>query len=158
MEIRVATTADFEDIQLLFRLVDKLHFEAMPGLFRETAEIERSGEFLTELIEDEAGLFLVADVNGRVVGLIQAKYDEQTSHPFLRPYSEIYINDMVVDESLQGSGVAQTLMDRVITWAKEKGVDRLRLQVFEFNQRAQAFYAKQGFVTRTRRMSLELGN
>lgn len=156
MEIRVATMADFEDLQPLYNLVDKLHYEGVPGFFRETAEIERNRAFLTQLLEDEAGRFWVAAVNDRIVGFISAKYHEQMTHPVLRPYAEIYINEMVVAESYQGSGVAQALMDKVSVWAKEKGVDRLRLQVYEFNQRAQAFYAKQGFVTNIRTMIFEI--
>jgi len=157
MEIRPATTADFEDIQQLFKLVDRLHHEALPSLFRPTEEIERSREFLADWLADEAGQLWVGEENGRVVAFIYVKYYEQTTHPVLQPHSVVYVHDMVVAEDYQGSGVAQALMDQVVDWAKEKGADNLRLQVFEFNQRAQAFYAKQGFTTSSRRMWRPVG-
>ncbi|MCB8943253.1 MAG: histidinol-phosphate transaminase [Ardenticatenaceae bacterium] len=155
-EIRLGTTADLADIQGLFKLVDGLHSEALPSLFRPVGDIERDQEFLGTWLEDEGGRLWVAVVNGRVVGLVYAKYYERTDHPFILPYSEIYIHEMTVAEAYHGSGVAQALMDEVTEWAKVKGVDRLRLQVFEFNQRAQAFYAKQGFVTNSRHMWREV--
>jgi len=157
MEIRPATTADFEDIQQLFKLVDRLHHEALPSLFRPTDEIDRSPDFLADWLADEAGQLWVVEENGRVVAFIYAKFYEQTTHPVLQPHSQVYIHDMVVAEDYQGSGLAQALMDQVVDWAKKKEADALRLQVFEFNQRAQAFYAKQGFTTSSRRMSRPLG-
>ena len=155
MKIRRAIMADLDHIRDLFKLVDSLHHEALPSLFRPTDELERSEEFLRGWLDDEDGQLWVADENGRVLGLIYAKYYER-EHPFLHPHGEIYIHEMVVAEAYQGSGVAQALMGQVIIWAKQKGVTKIRLQVFEFNQRAQAFYAKQGFVTSSRYMSLKL--
>ena len=156
-EIRLAETADFVDIQTLFRLVDGLHHEALPSLFRSPTEIGRDDSFLADWLADEDGRLWVAAENGRVIALTYAKYYEKT-HPFVYPHSELYIHEMVVAEAYQGSGVARMLMDKVVDWAKVKKVDRVRLQVFEFNQRAQAFYAKQGFETSSRYMWLEIGD
>ena len=157
-EIRLGTTADFADIRGLFQLVDGLHHNALPSLFRSPTEIGRDESFLADWLTDEDGRLWVAEENGRVIALIYAKYYEKASHPFVYPHSEIYIHEMVIAETYQGSGVAQRLMDKVVDWAKAKPVDRLRLQVFEFNQRAQAFYAKQGFETSSRYMWLEVGD
>ena len=150
-QIRLAKTADFTDIQQLFQLVDRLHHEALPTFFRPTDEIERSEEFLAEWLTDEEGRLWVAEVNGRVIALIFAKL-YQRDHPFVQPHREVYIHEMVVAEAYQGHGVAQALVDKVVTWAKAEKADRVRLQVFEFNQRAQAFYHKQGFTTTSRHM------
>lgn len=156
MELRLATTADFADIRDLFKLVDGVHHNALPSLFRSPTEIGRDEGFLVGWLADKAGRLWVAEENGRVVALTFAKYYEKTTHPFLHPHSEIYIHEMVVAKDYQGRGVAQMLMGKVVDWAKDKGVDRLRLQVFEFNQRAQAFYAKQGFETSSRHMWLHI--
>jgi diamine N-acetyltransferase len=44
-----------------------------------------------------------------------------------------------------GRGIAQTLMDIAITWAREQGAQSLFLGVYSDNARAQAFYRKYGF-------------
>jgi ribosomal protein S18 acetylase RimI-like enzyme len=44
-----------------------------------------------------------------------------------------------------GRGIAQTLMARVITAARERGAKTLWLGVWEHNDRARAFYVKCGF-------------
>ncbi len=156
-EIRLGTMADFADIWGLFQLVDGLHHDALPSLFRSPAEINRDESFLADWLADEDGRLWVVEENSRVIGLIFAKYYEKT-HPFVYPHSEIYIHEMVVAEGHQGSGMAQMLMAKVVEWANVKKVNRVRLQVFEFNQRAQAFYAKQGFETSSRYMWLKIGD
>jgi GNAT superfamily N-acetyltransferase len=155
-QIRLAKTADFADIQQLFQLVERLHHEALPTLFRPTDDIERSEAFLQEWLTDEEGKLWVAEVNGRVIALIFAKLYQRSEHPFIQPHREVYIHEMVVAQAYQGQGVAQALMNKVVPWATAVKVDRVRLQVFEFNQRAQAFYRKQGFTTTSRYMWLPL--
>lgn len=45
----------------------------------------------------------------------------------------------------KGAGVAQTLMQNVLGWARAGGADALWLSVWENNARAQAFYRRYGF-------------
>jgi diamine N-acetyltransferase len=45
-----------------------------------------------------------------------------------------------------GSGIGQTLLDRAIEEASRQGASRLLLGVFAGNERAMAFYARNGFV------------
>jgi ribosomal protein S18 acetylase RimI-like enzyme len=51
------------------------------------------------------------------------------------------------DHRGRSAGVAELLLDAVINWARDEvAVDRLDLQVTETNQRAIAFYLRNGFV------------
>jgi diamine N-acetyltransferase len=50
-----------------------------------------------------------------------------------------------VDRRWHGRGIAQALMDRCKTVARERGANTLWLGVWERNDRARAFYAKCGF-------------
>jgi len=58
----------------------------------------------------------------------------------------IEILRLYVDSRWHGKGVGAALMDRCIHIAREEGFQTLWLGVWERNLRAQAFYAKYGFV------------
>jgi len=57
----------------------------------------------------------------------------------------VELHRLYVDESVKGAGVAATLMDDVIAWAKQQGASALYLSVWENNERAQRFYRRHGF-------------
>jgi ribosomal protein S18 acetylase RimI-like enzyme len=52
---------------------------------------------------------------------------------------------LYVDRSVQGRGVADALMEQVLTWARAQGAQALWLSVWENNERAQRFYRGYGF-------------
>ncbi|MBK8544386.1 MAG: GNAT family N-acetyltransferase [Caulobacteraceae bacterium] len=52
---------------------------------------------------------------------------------------------LYVDTSTKGTGVARTLMDDALAWARSKGAKVMFLSVWENNARAQAFYKRYGF-------------
>jgi diamine N-acetyltransferase len=52
---------------------------------------------------------------------------------------------LYLDPSAKGTGLANTLMDMAIDWARGRGAKALYLGVYCDNARAQAFYRKHGF-------------
>ena len=57
---------------------------------------------------------------------------------------------------MQGKGIGRSLFAACTTWAEGHGADTLLLEVWEFNERAIAFYERLGMTTIHRRMSLPL--
>ncbi|MEZ5960251.1 MAG: N-acetyltransferase [Hyphomonadaceae bacterium] len=55
------------------------------------------------------------------------------------------LHRLYVDASVKGAGVAKTLMDDGLAWARGKGAKVMYLSVWENNTRAQAFYRRYGF-------------
>jgi ribosomal protein S18 acetylase RimI-like enzyme len=55
------------------------------------------------------------------------------------------LHRLYVDTSVKGAGVAKTLMDDGLAWARGKGARVMYLSVWENNMRAQAFYRRYGF-------------
>ena len=55
------------------------------------------------------------------------------------------LHRLYVDQHMKGAGVAQTLMDDCLAWARRKGAKLLYLSVWENNHRAQRFYRSYGF-------------
>jgi GNAT superfamily N-acetyltransferase len=54
----------------------------------------------------------------------------------------MYLEDILVTESLRGKGIGKMLMDRLIEEAKEKAFKRITWQVLDWNEPAINFYKK----------------
>jgi diamine N-acetyltransferase len=55
------------------------------------------------------------------------------------------LHRIYVSKALKGGGIAQALTDESIAWASAQGAGGLYLSVYHGNERAQAFYRKNGF-------------
>ncbi len=153
--IREGTLADQAGIDLLYAEIDALHHQAMPDQFRSPEEMARSSTYLAERLADEQVYIYVAEVAGRLAGIILMKIKSQ-EHYLLYPQTYLHVSTLVVAADFQGQGVAQRLMATAVTIAQERQLNQIRLNVYEFNQRAIAFYEKEGFVTGSRQMWLNL--
>lgn len=153
--IREATLADQDRLELLYAEIDTLHHEALPELFRSHEEIVRPSTFLADRLADDTMRVFMAEVNGRLVGMILLKIRSE-EHPIKYSQYYLHISTLIVAADFQGQGVAQRLMDTAVTFARERGLSQLRLNVYDFNQRAIAFYEKEGFTTLSRHLWLNL--
>lgn len=54
----------------------------------------------------------------------------------------MYLEDIVVTQSMRGKGIGKMLFDRLIAEAKEKDLKGMAWQVLEWNERAIHFYKK----------------
>jgi len=54
----------------------------------------------------------------------------------------MYLEDILVTESMRGRGIGKLLMDRLIEEAREKGFKKITWQVLDWNQPAIDFYKK----------------
>jgi ribosomal protein S18 acetylase RimI-like enzyme len=147
--------ADQSELELLYAEIDALHHEALPDLFRSHEGIARPSTFLADRLADDTMRVFVAEVNGRLVGMILLKMRSE-EHPVKYTQHYLHISTLIVAADFQGQGVAQRLMDTAVAFAKEHNLSQLRLNVYDFNQRAITFYEKEGFTTLTRHMWLNL--
>lgn len=96
----------------------------------------------------------VAEVNGELVGSGYAK--KVRSKPYLQHRYHAYVGFMYTAEHCRGQGVAHGMLTYLGDWARTKGLDELRLDVFADNQRAIRAYATAGFQANTLEMRLAL--
>ena len=80
---------------------------------------------------------LVAEVDGQVVGfaLYYIRYSTWKGQG-------MYLEDLLVTESMRGKKVGKLLFDQLIEEAKEKGFKRIIWQVLDWNEPAINFYKK----------------
>ena len=107
---------------------------------------ENTKQFLTDRIKTEDAIVFVAnyveELNVRAVGfaLCYPTYSTVSLSPIW------LLNDLFVDARYRGHGIANSLMDRVETAARESGATRVFLRTAEDNVAAQALYEKRGWI------------
>ena len=150
--IRSATLGDYRQLRDLYHELDLLHGEALPVVFRNPVRPLRRKEFLAKAIADSNCIMLVAESDGQIVGVIQAGIREAPDHPMFLPRRYVWMESLVVRREFQRCGVGQALMRSLESWAAEKGIAHVELNVWEFNDRAKTFYESLGYETASRRL------
>ena len=99
---------------------------------------------LEKLIESEAALVLVAEVDNEIIGSGYAVIkQEMDSYVTYKQFS--YLGFMYVKPLHRGKGVNQAIIEKLNEWALSKGVHEIRLQVLDGNSVAKKAYEKIGF-------------
>ncbi|WP_315856613.1 GNAT family N-acetyltransferase [Rhizobium leguminosarum] len=90
-----------------------------------------------EIVDLSAAVFL-ATTDDLIIGFAQVVVGSTESRSAL-------LNRIYIDAEWRGSGLANDLLDTVVSESAQRGVTRLELTVFERNARAIAFYKRAGF-------------
>lgn len=154
LEIRLATTGDFESINKIYLQVDELHRIEHPHKFQRTEQPGRSLEHLTNLINSDKCFFLVATYEQQVVGFVEAYILTAPDFPVMKKREWLRLDTIAVDRDFQHRSIGQALFNNIKNRVKELGIEEIELGVYTFNESAIKFYEKNGFkpmaVTMTR--------
>lgn len=133
MNVRRASQGDLD---ALLRLYTQLS--------PENAATERSRAALAfEQITSSPGVsLLVAESGDTVVGTVTLVVVPNLTH-HAQPWAQV--ENMVVDESVRGSGVGRQLLEKCVELAREAGCYKLQLQSASQRTEAHRFYARLGF-------------
>ena len=131
--IRLAAKSDMKSVHDL--IVELAIFEKEPDAVEVT---------INNLEEDGYGkrpkfTCFVAEVDSKIVGaaLIYKRYSTWKGEV-------LHLEDLIVKESMRGSGLGSALLDEVVKHGKEIGVKRISWEVIDWNEPAIAFYEKKG--------------
>jgi RimJ/RimL family protein N-acetyltransferase len=115
-----------------------------PDEFTLTTEQQR--QMLSEALHSKSSVFLVADVDGQVIGEINCKRGAR------RAFDHAVTLGMSVCAKWRNKGVGSELMKEAVAWAKSSGaVARVELFVYANNAAAIHLYEKFGFEVEGRR-------
>lgn len=154
--IREATLGDYDALCALFAQVDRVHYTALPDIFRPVPGPARDHSYIEKILSDETQRLYVAEHGNELIGLAEAALRNSSQWPMFTLRKWIHISDIVVDERFRDIGVGKALLTRVEQWARELGILRVELHVWEFNTSARALYEHQGFGMLNRTMSKDL--
>ena len=118
------------------------HIGALATLEQQCFSSPWSEKALREELDNPVALFLVACTeNGEVAGYVGLH--------LVAP--EAFVDNLAVFDKFRRQGVAQALLAEACALARQRGVDRIALEVRQSNAAAQALYTKLGFVQDGRR-------
>ena len=154
-KVRFARDGDLERVNELRRMVNDLHVEGKPDVFKPGFSDELR-DYIHVIRADPNKEIVVAELEGRVCGFAVLNHIVRPENPFMFERDFLDIDEFAVDEACRRRGVASAMVAFIRAWAKEKGYKRLELNMWEFNSGALAFYEAAGFSTYRRYMDIFL--
>ena len=142
MTIRFAEIRDIPGMIELLKQVGEVHHQIRPDLFRAGAQ-KYNEQDLEELLKDPSRPIFIADIGGNVAGYCFCILQITENNPVLCDRKVLYIDDLCVEETLRGQGIASKLYDHTLNYAREIGCDAVTLNVW-YGNGAQQFYEKCG--------------
>jgi len=128
----IIRTIRLEDSQAIQAINEKSLGYAYP--------LEKTTRRIKEILLDESQIFLLAEVDGQVIGYVQAQY-------YLCSYLDPMYNvlALAVSEEFQHQGLGKQLMKALEVEAQKLGVSIIRLNSMESRAQAHQFYQGIGF-------------
>jgi GNAT superfamily N-acetyltransferase len=156
--VRGAVSSDYEEVIGLLGEVDKLHGEEVPWLFRTAVEQPRPLGWFEKWLQDDRSGILVAELAGKVVGVVTVILRTAPEFPVFIPQSWGVVDNLVVAHAARRRGIGTRLMRAAEAWGAERRAPWIELGVYEFNRGARDFYAALGYaptLTKMRKVAIE---
>src|SRR5262249_32594419 len=96
------------------------------------------------------------EVDGEAIGYALAQVIERAENPYSYATRYLLVDQLSVNAEHRSQGYGELLMKAVFDLSKSLGITTVLLGVWAFNERAAAFYERQGFKPRDARMELKL--
>ncbi len=154
MLIRPAETADIPDILRLLVQVCDVHAEIRPDIFK-LGGVKYTEAEIPQILADESRPIWCAVEDDKFLGYCFCQWKEYRDSSVVTDRKELYIDDLCVDETARGQGVATALFRFVTDIAKAEGAKFITLNVWQGNS-AMNFYEKMGMKPRKVFMDLPL--
>ena len=144
--IRLATTNDIPRLLELLHLVNMVHYERRPDIFKPHTTKYNAEQLQDLLMQPDKAIFVYEDEG--VQGYAFVQMEDVHDDILLQDMRTLYIDDICVDEQARGKHVGKQLFDHVRTYAEKLGCGAITLNVWEGNNAAMAFYRKLGMSVR----------
>jgi ribosomal protein S18 acetylase RimI-like enzyme len=156
IHIRQATVEDAELLARLVEPVHTLHVQAQPHLFKPYALTPEWIADYRERLEDESNFTFIGEIDGEAVGHILTQVIDRPDNPYTYALRFLLVDQMSISPAHLRMGYGTALMNAAFDLAKAQGCTSMILNVWSFNERAIAFYQRQGFNVRDLRMEARL--
>ena len=155
MEIRFAEAKDVTGILSLLRQVGRVHHDSCPALFRAGAQKYGASQVLAMLNSSKTPVFVAVEED-QVVGYCFCQVKVYEHDPVIKDHTDIYIDDLCVDENHRGQGIGKALYQAICRYANMRKADRITLNVWCCNESAVMFYESLGLTPQKIGMEMPL--
>ena len=128
MNIRTMTINDYDQVYSLWLNTPNMGLN----------NLDDSKDGITKYLSRNPNTCFVAEKDGNIIGIILSGHDGRRG----------YIHHTAVTESEQRGGVGTLLLNAAMEALKREGISKAALVVFGKNEKGNAFWEKQGFITR----------
>ena len=154
MKIRQGLKDDYENVRRMVEMGQIYHVNLRPDIYKEVGHntfISRT--YYEQLVNDNH--IAIAEINGIGVGFI-IYIDMIKENEFMKRHHILFIDSLVVDEKYWNQGIAKMLIDWAISYAEEKELEKVELQVNANNIVAKHMYDNLGFTEKSINMEMLL--
>ena len=155
MNIRFAEAKDVTGILALLKQVGQVHHEGRPDIFRAGAQKYGASQVLAMLDSSKNPIFVAVE-GEKVVGYGFCQVKIYDHDPVIADHTEIYIDDLCVDESCRGQGIGKKIYQEILRYAKMRRADSVTLNVWCCNANAMKFYESLGLKPQKIGMEIKL--
>ena len=157
MEIRFAEAKDVTGILQLLRQVGQVHHKGRPDIFRSGAQKYGASQVLSMLNKPQTPIFVAVE-NNAVMGYCFCQVKAYENDPVIADHTELYIDDLCVEESCRGQGLGKQIFQEVCRYAKMRKIHNITLNVWCCNESAMAFYEKLGMKPQKIGMEMDIAD
>ena len=143
MEIRFAQAKDVTGILQLLKQVGGVHHKGRPDIFRKGAQKYGASQVLAMLDSPKTPIFVAVEED-KVLGYGFCQVKSYENDPVIADHTEVYIDDLCVDETIRGRGIGKKIYEEILRYAKMRRAYNVTLNVWSCNEDAMAFYEKLG--------------
>lgn len=143
MDIRFAQAKDVPGILQLLRQVGQVHHEGRPDIFRAGAQKYGASQILA-MLDSAATPIFVAVEEDKVLGYGFCQFRKYEKDPVIADHTELYIDDLCVDESCRGQHIGKAIYEQILRYARGRRCYNVTLNVWSCNPGARKFYEALG--------------
>lgn len=151
--VRLAKQDELERVNEIRKMVNDVHVNGRPDIFKAGFN-EDLKNYIYDIWNAENKDILVAERDGIICGFACVQYVDKPENPFMNARKFYDIDEFGVDIKFRRQGVATEMIQFIKSDAKRRGMDKIELNMWEFNEGALAFYEAVGFKTYRRYMEL----
>jgi len=145
MNVRRATLDDAALVAALNLAVHEVHVAARPDRFKPLAVTDDFVALVRERLADPNTYVFIGEVDGVAVAYALAIHYNRPEDAFAHEVNMLYIDQMSVNPEYRSKGYGEQIIQHVFDFARSLGARRVILSVWDFNERAIAFYERCGF-------------
>jgi ribosomal protein S18 acetylase RimI-like enzyme len=144
IDMRLAKVEDAVLIATLNAEVQAVHAAGLPAFFRQAALDDALVQEFTANLQKPDYFFVIAMLEGQPAGYVSAEFQYRLDSPRSFGHAMLYVHHISVSTEFRKNGVGRALLDEARKHGQARGIKRMALDVWRFNENARQFFSRYG--------------